>query len=103
MILQTRRWLPDRELVVVADSAFSALEWQHALVRQNITVITRLRLDAALYQPAPFRHPDTNGQGQLLKKTKYSMIALRVFEYSLRSGVGYPRETLRIIGSYLGV
>jgi hypothetical protein len=53
MILQTRRWLPNRELVVVADSAFSALEWLHALVRQNITVITRLRLDAALYQSAP--------------------------------------------------
>jgi hypothetical protein len=53
MILQTRRWLPNRELVVVADSAFSALEWLHTLVRQNITVITRLRLDAALYQPAP--------------------------------------------------
>src|SRR3954463_14241123 len=29
MIFQAQRWLPDRELVVVADSAFSALEWLH--------------------------------------------------------------------------
>jgi hypothetical protein len=48
--------------VVVGDSAFSALEWLHALVRQNITVVTRLRLDAALYDPAPFRPPGTNGR-----------------------------------------
>jgi hypothetical protein len=62
MILQARRWLSNRELVVVADSAFSALEWLHALVRQDITVVTRLRLDAALYEPAPFRPPGTNGR-----------------------------------------
>src|SRR4051794_29110432 len=43
MILQAQRWLPNRDLVVVGDSAFSALEWLHALVQQNITVITRLR------------------------------------------------------------
>ena len=62
MILQTQRWLPQRELVIVGDSAFSALEWLHALVRKNITVVTRLRLDAALYEPAPFRPPGTNGR-----------------------------------------
>jgi DDE superfamily endonuclease len=62
MVLQAQRWLPNRDLVVVGDSAFSALEWLQALVRQNITVVTRLRLDAALYEPAPFRPPGTNGR-----------------------------------------
>jgi len=62
MIFQAQRWLPDRELVVVADSAFSALEWLQALAQRGITVITRLRLDAALYEPAPFRPPGTNGR-----------------------------------------
>jgi hypothetical protein len=62
MIFQTQRWLPDRTLVVVGDSAFSALQWLSALVRRNITVVTRLRLDAALYEPAPFRRPGTNGR-----------------------------------------
>lgn len=62
MVFQAQRWLPQRTLVVVGDSAFSALEWLQALVRQNITVVTRLRLDAALYEPAPFRPPGTNGR-----------------------------------------
>jgi DDE superfamily endonuclease len=62
MIFQVQRWLPHRTLVVVGDSAFSALEWLHALVQRNITVVTRLRLDAALYEPAPFRAPGTNGR-----------------------------------------
>jgi DDE superfamily endonuclease len=62
MIFQAQRWLPDRPLVVVADSAFSALAWLHALVRQRITVVTRLRLDAALYEPAPLCPPGTNGR-----------------------------------------
>jgi len=62
MIAQTQRWLPNRELVVVGDSAFSALEWLSALLRRNITVVTRLRLDAALYEPAPVRRPGTNGR-----------------------------------------
>jgi DDE superfamily endonuclease len=62
MIFQTQRWLPQRTLVVVGDSAFSALEWLHQLARQHITVVTRLRLDAALYEPAPFRPPGTKGR-----------------------------------------
>ena len=62
MIFQTQRWLPNRTLVVVGDSAFSALAWLHQLARQHITVVTRLRLDAALYEPAPFRPPGTNGR-----------------------------------------
>jgi hypothetical protein len=48
MIFQTKRWLPHRPLVVVGDSAFSALAWLPSLVQRNITVVTRLRLEAAL-------------------------------------------------------
>ena len=54
MLLLVARWLPDRELVVAADSSFAALELLEA-VRQQVTVVTRLRLDAALYEPAPVR------------------------------------------------
>jgi hypothetical protein len=78
MILQAQRWLSNRDLVVVTDSAFSALEWRHALVRQNITVVTRLRLEAALYEPAPFRPPGTNGRPR--KKRKRLPTLRRVFE-----------------------
>jgi hypothetical protein len=56
-----RRWVPTRELVVVGDSTYAALEWL-AAVRESACVITRLRLDAALYAPAPPRKPKQNGR-----------------------------------------
>ena len=54
VIRLAQRWLPQRRLVVVADSSFAALEFLHS-VRAAATVVTRLRLDAALYAPAPPR------------------------------------------------
>lgn len=59
---QARRWMPRRELVLVADSGFAALELLAALSRHRITCVTRLRLDAALYDPAPPRLPGTVGR-----------------------------------------
>jgi hypothetical protein len=54
MIRQVRSWLPGRPIVIVADSAFAAPDFLDA-TRQHATIITRLRLDAALYAPAPIR------------------------------------------------
>jgi hypothetical protein len=62
MVLQARRWLPERELVLVADMGFAALELLAALARRGVICITRLRLDAALYEPAPPRCPGTKGR-----------------------------------------
>ena len=56
-MLQTKRWLPDRRVVVVADSDFSALELITAVPRY-VCLITRLRLDASLID----RHPNAEGQ-----------------------------------------
>ena len=52
LALQARRWLPGRDLVVVGDGGFSALLFLAAMRRGRITAITRLRLDAAHYEPA---------------------------------------------------
>jgi hypothetical protein len=67
MILQLRRWLPNRYLVVVADSTYAVLELLAcaAGIRQPVTVITRLRMDAALYDPPPERKAGTNGRPRL--------------------------------------
>jgi hypothetical protein len=54
--------MPERALVLVADSSFAALELLASLVRQDVTCVTRLRLDAALYTPAPPRQPKTPGR-----------------------------------------
>ena len=62
MGLQARRWLPRREIVLLVDSSFAALELLVVLARQGLTCITRLRLDSALYEPIPPRRPGTVGR-----------------------------------------
>src|SRR5215208_6370098 len=41
LVLQARRWLPGRPLVLVADSGFAALELLAALVRRRVICVTR--------------------------------------------------------------
>ena len=67
LLLVVRRWWPDRPLIAVADSTYAALDflaacqsWSHP-----VTVVTRLRLDAALYTPAPPRQPHQRGRPRL--------------------------------------
>ncbi len=62
LALHARRWLPGRDLVLLGDSSFSALAFLDAVHRSGLTTITRLRLDAALYDPAPPRLPGTVGR-----------------------------------------
>jgi DDE superfamily endonuclease len=63
MIKQVRRWLPDRIIAVVADSSYAVLELlaSAATLPLPVIMITRLRIDAALYDPAPPREPGTRG------------------------------------------
>ncbi|MDB5731241.1 MAG: hypothetical protein JWQ03_1136 [Variovorax sp.] len=61
MLLQVARWLPGRTLVMVADSSFAALELLGSLAA-HMTCITRLRLDAQLFKPAPPRPCGTPGR-----------------------------------------
>ena len=60
-ILQTKRWLPDRRLIVVADASFAALDLIAAL-RRHVCLITRLRIDASLFAPAPPRRAGQMGR-----------------------------------------
>jgi hypothetical protein len=62
LVWQARRWLPGRAMVLVTDSSFAVIEFLAALGRYNITCVTRLRLDAALYAPAPPGHPGPKGR-----------------------------------------
>jgi hypothetical protein len=67
ILSQVRRWVPQRELIVVADSSFAVLTLLDALrhLARPVTMITRLRLDAALYAPAPVRPPGQTGRPRL--------------------------------------
>ncbi len=60
-ILLIKRWLPERTLVFVGDSSFAALDLLDA-VKDKVTVVTRLRLDAALYKRAAARKPGQLGR-----------------------------------------
>ena len=67
MFLVVRRWLPERPLVVVTDSSFAVMTllWRVRQLPNPICGITRLRLDAALYDPAPPREPRRTGRPRL--------------------------------------
>lgn len=64
MIFQLHRWLPNRVKVVVADSSYSVIELLGA-VSPYVNFITRLRLDAALYNPAPQKKAGKTGRNRL--------------------------------------
>ena len=67
MVMQLRRWLPQRPLVLVGDNSYAVLDLLHCCqsLREPVTLIARLRLDAALYAPAPARQPGQNGRPAL--------------------------------------
>ena len=78
MILQLRRWLPTRRIVVVADRNYAALELLNFCqsLTQPVTLITRLRLDAALYEPPPTRLPGQIGRPRIKGQRLPSLIDL---------------------------
>jgi DDE superfamily endonuclease len=51
MVGQVRRWLPGRRLVLVVDGGFAAVALAGDCIRREVTMVCRLRLDAALYHP----------------------------------------------------
>jgi DDE superfamily endonuclease len=67
LLLQLRRWYPQREIVVVADRAYASLKLLSRCrsLSRPVTFITRLRLDAALYEPAPPRRPGQIGRPRI--------------------------------------
>jgi hypothetical protein len=67
LLLLVRRWHPERKIVAVADRTYASLKLLDRCRRlsEPITFITRLRLDAALYEPAPPRSPGQMGRPRL--------------------------------------
>ena len=78
MIMQLRRWLPYRPLVLAGDNSYAVLDLLHCCqsLRQPVTLIARLRLDAALYAPAPDRQPGQNGRPPLKGPQRPSLKSL---------------------------
>lgn len=66
VLLQVRRWLPTRQIVAVADSSFAVISLLARIQRLKdpLTMVVRVRLDAALYEPAPPRKPKQKGRSR---------------------------------------
>lgn len=62
-ILLIKRWLPKLDLIFVGDGGFAAIDLLNA-VRDKVTVVSRLRLDAALYRKAQARRTGQMGRGR---------------------------------------
>jgi hypothetical protein len=66
MISLVARWLPDRVLVFVTDSSFAVFVLLDKVSRlKNVSLITRLRMDAQLYDCAPERKPGQRGRPRI--------------------------------------
>jgi hypothetical protein len=67
LLLQVRHWQPERRIVAVADGGYASLKLLDRCRRlpDPITFITRLRLDAALYEPASPREAGQMGRPRL--------------------------------------
>jgi hypothetical protein len=82
MLLQVARWLPERQVIVVADMSYAAIELLEA-VRRHLTVITRLRLDARLFDPPPARQPGQKGRPRV-SGTRQPTLAQRLSDPTTR-------------------
>ena len=77
MIRLVVRWLPGQEIAFVTDSSFAALELLDKVKTvPRASLITRLRLDAALYDPPPPRPAGTRGRPRLKGKRRPTLEAV---------------------------
>jgi hypothetical protein len=74
LLLQAARWLPGRKIIAVADSSYAAIDLLNA-VRRRVCMITRLRLDARLFDPPARRRAGTVGRPRVIGKRQASLAA----------------------------
>jgi len=70
--LQLSRWLRDFKIIIVGGTSYPCIELLAATLA-FVTWITRLRINAALYDPAPERLPGTPGRPPLKGKRQPSL------------------------------
>ena len=71
LLLLTGRWLPGRRLIAVADTTYAVIELL-AAVRHRLTMVTRLRLDARLFDPP--RRPGARGRRRVTGQRQPTLV-----------------------------
>jgi hypothetical protein len=61
---QVSRWVAERRIILVADSTYATFDFLDS-VREFVTAITPVRMDSALYAPAPPRVPGKPGRPRI--------------------------------------
>ena len=89
MILQIRRWLPERELMRVLDGGFAAVTLARDCQHPQVALIGRWRLDAARYDPPGSQPPSKRGP-----KPKKGPRQRRLTEWA--GGVDTPWEEIEV-------
>ena len=68
MLSLVRRWLPDRSIKLMGDTAYTVLELGLHAQQQQVTLVTTGRLDAVLHEPPPERTRHTIGRPRVVGK-----------------------------------
>jgi hypothetical protein len=68
MVSLVRRWLPDRKIKLMGDTAYTILELGLHANAEQVTLITTGRLDAVLHEPPPERTKHTIGRPRVVGK-----------------------------------
>src|SRR2546430_800609 len=68
MVSLVRRWLPDRSIKLMGDTAYSVLELGLHANAKPLTLVTTGRLDAMLHEPPPERTRHTIGRPRVVGK-----------------------------------
>ncbi|HEY7419449.1 MAG TPA: transposase, partial [Ktedonobacteraceae bacterium] len=66
MISLVRRWLPDRDIKLMGDTAYAILELGLHANQQQVTLVTTGRLDAVLHEPPPSHTQHTIGRPRVV-------------------------------------
>src|SRR6266849_2592802 len=66
MVMVVRRWLPNVAIKVIGDGAYSVIELGLTCVKQRVSLIAPLRLDARLFAPPPRPKPHQMGRPRLV-------------------------------------
>ena len=64
LLLQVKRWVGERTVIAVGDSSYAVIDLLSSL-QGRVSLISRLRLDAALYDPVPVRPAGQRGRHRL--------------------------------------
>jgi hypothetical protein len=75
MMQQVRRWFSERQRVLVVDGGFAAVALALACVKHQVTMVSRLRWEAALYHEAGPQPPGKRGPKPTQGKRQRSLQA----------------------------